>query len=139
MGFSKINYQRTWIDKVDQFEKELREDPEKRWGGRVNGQEFRQALGSYKLVCFAERLRNRDIATWDQQPQAELLRLYLINKHHWTLEQARQVQDEKDFLLVLRNELEQLKLNAAEADPVKNSVGYREGFLDFADHYESNS
>ncbi|RMM11453.1 hypothetical protein ALQ84_03568 [Pseudomonas caricapapayae] len=136
MRFPKINYKWVWADEVDRFEKALKEDPERRFSGQVSGQEYWQALGSYKLACFAERLRNGNIAIWDHPSQADILHLYLINKHHWTLEQARQIQKEGDFLLLLRSELEQLKLNGAEADPVKNSVSFLPEYLDFAAHFE---
>ncbi|GFZ70592.1 hypothetical protein PSE10C_13340 [Pseudomonas amygdali pv. eriobotryae] len=136
MGFPKINYQWVWADEVEKSEKALKENPEQRFSGQGSGQEYRQALGRYKLACFAERLRNGNIAIWNHPSQADILHLYLINKHHWTLEQARQIQKEDEILLLLRNELEQLKLNEAEADPVKNSVSFLPDYLDFAAHFE---
>jgi len=124
-----------WTQRVDQFEQRLKGNADLRWGGHDGGQHLRQALGSYKLACFAERLRGETPSTWDQPRNEDTLRLFLINKHHWTLEQARQVVGEEDFLYLLRDEVMSMKLTEKEAGPVKDSVFFRDGFQDFAQHY----
>ena len=135
MRNNRFNHLVEWTQSLDHFGQLLKGSTELRWGGDEASQHIRQALGSYKLACFAERLRSEIPPAWDQPRKEDTLRLFLINKHHWTLEQARQVEEEDDFLYLLRDELMAMKLTEIEAEPVKDSVFFREGFQDFAQHY----
>lgn len=137
MRFPKFNYEQEWTAKFGELEKRLRENAGNRWSGHVRNQELWMLLARYKLTCFAERLRNEKVEMWDHPPHNALLHLYLINKHHWALDQARQICKEEDFLLVLRKELEELKLNDVESQPVKDSLSFRDGFEGLDQHFET--
>ncbi len=137
MKFPKFNYKQEWDSKVEVLKEDRRNDALSKWNGQLLSQDYWALLASYKLSCFAERLRNKKIETWDHPPHDDLLRLYLINKHHWTLVQARQIQHEEDFLFVLREELEELKLREVESQPVEDSLSFRDDFEGFSQHFES--
>ncbi|WP_130907810.1 MULTISPECIES: hypothetical protein [unclassified Pseudomonas] len=94
------------------------------------------ALGPYKLKCFAQRLGNNLLAPWEPLKPLEALQLYLINKHHWTLNYARTFRHEKDYLLLLREEIAHLKLDRVEAYPVRLQVKNHEQRGAFTLHFD---
>ncbi|KPX54592.1 hypothetical protein LCH33_004082 [Pseudomonas amygdali] len=135
MGFEKMNYLREWYALSDRYEQALRDNPEERWARNNSDQYLRQALGAYKLKCFAERLRCSPEAIWKPLDPLEALRLYLINKHHWRLEHVRLIVDDEDFLYLLREEVLALKLSPAEAEPVWQSAQGWGTSREFAAHF----
>lgn len=105
-------------------------------GWDVESQAACQALGEYKLHCFAERLIYEYASPWRDLTQDEAISLYLINQHHWTLEQARVLKPE-DQLLVLHRELLELKLDRTEGTPVLQWLGLEVPPGDLAAHFEA--
>lgn len=116
----EIDHYREWSSALDFAEKHLKENVDLRENRDPQGQEVRVALGLYKLRCFAIRLRTDPRSTWVRWSNMEALRLYLVNKHHWTLtETIAATKTELDFLYLLHDELLDLKLSEAEAYPPK--------------------
>lgn len=111
-----------WAALVHKNQCRLDKDPGLRRDG-LYPQAAQLALGEYKLLCFAERLRGEKVI-WERDkpvPYRELLNLYLVNKHHWPLEAVRLIKS-PDLFLLLRDELDQLLLNDEEATPVRHST-----------------
>jgi hypothetical protein len=119
-----------WIAAVDKHEAEIKNGTAPRWEEVRNGQHVRMALGTYKLKCFAARICRDKSATWTRLDNLDALRLHLINKHHWTLAEARQVEKEEDFVFLLHEELLEMKLTDDEAYPV------RQWSIQFGSHRE---
>lgn len=94
------------------------------------------ALGPYKLKCFAQRISNNLLAPWGSLKPLEAMQLYLINKHHWTLNYARTFRHEKDYLLLLREEIAHLKLDRWEAHPVRLQVKNQAHRASLALHFD---
>ncbi|WP_175649458.1 hypothetical protein [Pseudomonas sp. Marseille-P9899] len=116
----EIDHYQEWSSALDFAEKYLKEHTEIREIRDPQGQEVRMALGLYKLRCFAIRVRTDSRSTWVRWSNMEALRLYLINKHHWTLaETIAATKTELDFVYLFHDELLDLKLNEEEAYPPK--------------------
>lgn len=133
----EINHYSEWAAALDKHEAELKDGTAPRWEGVRNGQEIRMALGTYKLRCFADRIRQNKVAMWVRLDRLEALRLHLINKHHWTLADARQIENEQDFLLLLHEELVQMKLTEVEARPVRQWTGHLGSRSEYEQHFEN--
>lgn len=116
----EIDHYREWSSALDFCEKYLKDNQEQRDARDPQRQEVRMALGLYKLRCFAIRLRNDPRSTWAMLTNGMALRLYLINKHHWTPAEAMAATGtELEVLYLLHDELLDLKLNEQEAYPPK--------------------
>ncbi|MFJ3368224.1 hypothetical protein [Pseudomonas sp. NPDC086251] len=114
-----MNYRSVWANLINKHQYRLDKDPSLRRDG-VYPKAAQLALGEYKLFCFAERLRGQH-SIWEQDkplPYRELLNLYLVNKHHWTLAAVR-LHKGSDIFLLLRDELDQILLTDEEATPVR--------------------
>lgn len=133
----EFNYHLEWVAALDKYEKLLIGDPSLRWDGQPNGQHTRMALGLYKLKCFAERMRESSTAIWARLDAMDALRLHLINKHHWTLPDVRQIQDEEDFVFLLHDELQQMKLTEQEAQPVRQWTDHLGVRVEYQRHYQT--
>lgn len=120
MKYSAMNYRAEWYNLVDRYEEALRNNSAHRWPGLNRRQAELEALGSYKLLCLAERIGKSPLAPWGHLTIEQALNLYLINKHHWTPSAVKDLKEE-DYLYLLRDDLERMKLSAAEAEPVKGS------------------
>ena len=132
----EINHYSEWAAALDKHEAELKNGTTPRWEDVRTGQELRMALGTYKLKCFANRISQNKASTWARLDKLEALRLYLINKHHWTLADARQVEKEEDFVFLLHEELLQMKLTEAEAHPVRQWTGHLGSRSEYEQHFE---
>lgn len=133
---SGINHYLEWSAALDKHEADLKSGATPRWEGLRVGQELRMALGTYKLKCFADRISQNQAATWVRLDALEALRIHLINKHHWTLAEARQVQNEEDFVFLLHEELLQMKLTEEEAHPVRQWTGHLGSKAEYEQHFE---
>ncbi|ALU60265.1 MULTISPECIES: hypothetical protein [Pseudomonas syringae group] len=136
MSIRNFSYIVEWLDLVDRYDQAIRTKKEPQWNGRFPDQHLRQALGDYKLKCFAERMRKSPHAIWKALDPHEALRLYLINKHHWHLDQVRSIVQDDQFLYLLRDELESMKLTPEEAAPVWQSVEHWDSSAEFALHMD---
>lgn len=116
MRNEKMNYQREWYDLRDANQERLRKQS---ISHPTDADVARNALGMYKLKCFCERLRRQYAAPWLGLTQVDAARLYLINKHHWHPEQVKGF-DLGSLLLVLHEELVQLRLTDEEFAPVRD-------------------
>ncbi|MFJ2456425.1 hypothetical protein ACIOWK_32780 [Pseudomonas protegens] len=132
----EFNHHLEWVAALDKYEKLLIGDPSLRWEGQWSGQHTRMALGLYKLKCFAERMRESSTAIWTRLGAIDALRLHLINKHHWTLQDARQIQSEEDFVFLLHDELQQMKLTEEEARPVRQWTDHHGARAEYQKHYQ---
>lgn len=92
------------------------------WNGSVDHQAARLALGDYKLECFAEGLRDKMSAPWFAPAEWDELRLYLLEKHHWSLNCVRRLKSREDFLFALHPELHSLRLTPEQSAPVREWV-----------------
>lgn len=114
----EMNHYQEWVNALDVCEKHLKENPEAHQERRGHDQDVRMALGLYKLRCFAGRLRADQRSTWTKLSSTQALRLYLINKHHWTPAQVDEAASgELDYVYLLHDELLELKLNEEESYP----------------------
>lgn len=120
MKFSRTNYRAQWNALIDRYETDLRNDQGLRWPGLNRYQAEYQAFGSYKLLCFAERIAKEPLAPWGHLTTEQALNLYLINKHHWAYDTPADLREE-DYLFLLREELALMKLTAEEAEPVRST------------------
>ena len=120
MKLSRMNYSATWDELVDRFETALRNDSSLRWPEHNRDQAELQALGSYKLLCFAERIAKNPLAPWGHLTADQALQLYLFNKHHWNPETPWHPREE-DLLFLLREELAQMKLTQVESEPIRSA------------------
>ena len=120
MKFHRMNYRAQWYDLIDRYEASLRNEQSLRWVGFNRYQAEHQALGVYKLICFAERIAKDPKAPWGHLTTDQALNLYLINKHHWPRSEVADLQ-ESDYLFLLRDELTQMKLDTQEAEPVRST------------------
>ncbi|AVB15066.1 hypothetical protein BVY11_12725 [Pseudomonas amygdali pv. morsprunorum] len=136
MSFSNFNYAAEWFGLVDRYDQAIREKKEELWSGRFPDQHLRQALGDYKLKCFAERMRKSPQAIWKALDPHEALRLYLINKHHWHPDQVRAIDRDDQFLYLLRDELVSMRLTSEEAAPVRQSVEHWDSHPEFYLHLD---
>ncbi|NNB04714.1 hypothetical protein HBN83_02225 [Pseudomonas fragi] len=135
----EIDHYAEWVAALDKHEAELKSGTAPRWEDIRAGQDLRMALGTYKLKCFAARICQNKAAIWARLDKLDALRLHLINKHHWTLAEAREVEKEEDFVFLLHEELLQMKLTEAEAYPVRQwteQKGYRG---EFEQHFENSA
>ncbi len=133
-----IYYPREWTQCVDRHEKNIADGTTARWDGGKRGQEIRMALGSYKLRCFANRLQIGQGAIWERMDWKDALRLHLLKKHHWHLDQLRGIDQEEDFLFLLHDDLIEMKLTLEEAEPVRlwtEDLGSRS---EYEEHFEAN-
>lgn len=133
----EIDHYAEWVAALDKHEAELKNGTAPRWEGTRTGQDLRMALGTYKLRCFAARICQNKAAIWARLDKLDALRLHLINKHHWTLAEARQVETEEDFVFLLQEELLQMKLTEAEANPVRQWTGHKVYKSEFEQHFEA--
>lgn len=127
----EMNHYMEWSGTLEHYEKLLTASPERKWSELPNGQALRMAIGLYKLKCFAERILSNPAATWAHMEWQDAIRLHLVNKHHWPLEQVRQLKTEDDFLFLMHDELLEMKLTEQEAYPVRqwtDHLGSREEF-----------
>lgn len=131
----RFNYHREWMAALDKYEKLLIENPRLRWEELPGDQHTRMALGLYKLKCFAERMLEGGTAIWARLEAMDQVRLYLISEHHWTLHDVRQIQDEEDFVFLLHDELEQMKLTEQEAEPVRLWTDHLGTRAQYQQHY----
>ncbi|AHC32795.1 MULTISPECIES: hypothetical protein [Pseudomonas] len=131
----EFNHHREWVAALDKYEKRLIENPDLRWEGQPRDQHTRMALGLYKLKCFAERMRKDSTAIWTRLEAMDELRLHLISEHHWTLQDVRRIQDEEDFVFLLHDELQQMKLTEQEAEPVRQWTDHLGSRGEFQQHY----
>ncbi|WP_181321613.1 hypothetical protein [Pseudomonas protegens] len=133
----EIDHYQEWVRALDWCEKRLKENPELRQERGDHGQDIRMALGLYKLRCFANRIRADQRSTWVTLTKTEALRLYLINKHHWTPAQVDEAATEElDYVYLLHEELLEFKLNEEESYPPKqwsHRFGRRS---EFEQHFE---
>lgn len=117
MKHKEINYSLMWAEAVDDQDESIRKSartPES-WDSRVS----RQAFGIYKLHCFCHRLAAKYQSPWLQLEPVEAGRLYLLNKHHWDPSLVKQL-NLIDLLLLLHEELVNMKLTYEEWEPVHN-------------------
>jgi len=136
MKLSQMNYKAHWHDLVGTFETALRNDTNLRWPGSSRDQAEMQALGTYKLHCFAERIGKNPLAAWTHLEWIDALRLYLINKHHWNLASVHGL-EESDYLYLLREELAQMKLTQEESEPIRQTFESSPSALEvFSRHWE---
>ncbi|MBC8783631.1 hypothetical protein [Pseudomonas fluorescens] len=133
---SEINHYIEWSAELDKHEANLKSGVTARWDDIRSGQDLRMAMGTYKLKCFANRIIQSNSAIWIRLDMLEALRIHLINKHHWTLAQARQVQSEEDFVVLLHEELQQLKLTEDEAAPVRQWTSQLGSRAEYEQHFE---
>ncbi|GFM48991.1 hypothetical protein PSCICE_02580 [Pseudomonas cichorii] len=129
------NHFREWADAIYKHEANLKNGVTPRWEGVRSAQELQMALGTYKLKCFAERIRQNKAATWVRLDPLDALRIHLINKHHWTLAEARQIRDEEDFIFLLHEELLQMRLTDEEAHPVRQWTSHLGSKAEFEQHF----
>lgn len=120
MKFTRMNYRAQWYNLIERYEISLRNDPSLRWSGFNKYQAEYQALGIYKLQCFAERIAKDRMAPWGNLTTEQALNLYLINKHHWTRNEVADLQED-DYLFLLRDDLAQMKLDTEEAEPIRST------------------
>ncbi|MBS6039964.1 hypothetical protein [Pseudomonas sp.] len=134
MKLPRINYRAEWEKLVSRFADELRDKPDLRWPGVNRYQAEYQALGRYKLLCFAEKIAKEPLALWGHLTTDQALQLYLINKHHWHPDQVSDLK-EVDYLYLLRDELAQLKLDTEQSHPIRSGlVESAQALQDFAPH-----
>ena len=131
----EFNHHREWMAALDKYEKLLIENPSLRWQELPGDQHTRMALGLYKLKCFAGRMLEGDTAIWARLEAMDQVRLHLISEHHWTLHDVRQIQDEEDFVFLLHDELEQMKLTKQEAEPVRLWTDHLRTRAEYQQHY----
>jgi len=132
-----IDHYREWTSALDWSEQYLKENPQLR-DSSDSTQEMRIALGLYKLRCFAIRMRTDPRSTWARPSNELMLRLYLINKHHWTPDEAAAATPrEQDFVYLLHDELLALKLNEQEASPPKQWAHRFGRKSEFLQHFEA--
>lgn len=133
----EIDYYAEWVAALDKHEAELKNGTAPRWEGTRTGQDLHMALGTYKLRCFAARICQNKAAIWARLDKLDALRLHLINKHHWTLAEARQIETEEDFVFLLQEELLQMKLTEAEANPARLWAIKKGCKSEFEQHFEA--
>lgn len=120
MKYSRMNYRAEWYGLIDRYETALRQNDAFRWPGLNGRQAELEALGSYKLLCLAERIGKSPLAPWSHLTPEQALNLHLINKHHWAPDSVKGLTEE-DYLYLLRDDLERMKLDPAEAEPVRQT------------------
>lgn len=134
MKFPRINYRAEWENLVSRFADKLRDNPSLRWPGANRYQAEHQALGCYKLLCLAEKIGKEPLALWGHLTRDQALQLHLINKHHWSPDQVRSL-EENDYLFLLREELMELKLDTEQSHPIRSALAESaQALQDFAPH-----
>ncbi|QPG61177.1 hypothetical protein HFV04_016755 [Pseudomonas sp. BIGb0427] len=123
MKLSRMNHRAYWFELVGRYEELMRSDQDLRWPGHNPHQAELQALGYYKLSCFAERIAKDPRAAWSHLTTTQALNLYLLNKHHWSPDQSANM-TEDDYLFLLRDELMQMKLTAEESAPIRSTLAH---------------
>ncbi|MFJ7312543.1 hypothetical protein ACIQVE_07180 [Pseudomonas sp. NPDC098747] len=115
-----MNYEIRWHTLCDEAKQELGNT--NIWRNDREYQVALIALKTYKLECFTRELYSNAPMLLEAHDPADLLRLYLINKHHWTLETVDSIEYPEGFHFLLGVELSQMTLNAEEARPVRSSM-----------------
>lgn len=136
MKLSRMNHRARWFELVGRCEEQIRNNQDLRWPGHNPHQAEFQALGYYKLSCFAERLAKDPRAAWSHLTTAQALNLYLLNKHHWSPDQPADL-SEDDYLYLLRDELMLMKLTIEESTPIRSTLAHSPAALrELADHLD---
>ncbi|WP_262020272.1 hypothetical protein [Pseudomonas sp. Pse35] len=117
MNAKEINYQLLWAKCVDDQDEAVRKLP--RSNESYDSRLARMAFGIYKLHCFCERLATKYASPWLELKPVEAGRLYALNKHHWHPSQVKEL-NLVDLLVLLHEELIEMKLTKEEFDPVHN-------------------
>jgi hypothetical protein len=112
----EINYVSAWAKAVDDNDAAARDG--RSYGESSDSRLMRLAFGSYKLECFLGRLRIRYETPWLKLSSLEAGRLYLLNKHHWTMEVLQQIRA-NDLLAILQEELADMAMTKEEFEPVQ--------------------
>lgn len=116
MKNKEINYQLMLGKAIDDQDEVVRGLP-RTWES-YDSRVVRLAFGTYKLQCFCERLIVRYESPWMEFGPLEAGRLYLLNKHHWSPQDVQEL-GLPDLLLLLHEELIEMKLNQEEWKPVQ--------------------
>lgn len=114
MDMSANEYYRVWVKLCGDEDDRVREMHPNQWRGGESGEQAIRALGKYKLYCFGERLIKEHACPWVKMPPNAAIKLYLLNKHHWTRE-AVDFLKEEDMLYLLHTELVEMKLDEIES------------------------
>lgn len=117
MKAKEINYQTLWFKAVDDQEEAVKKLA--RTQESDDSRRARLAFGIYKLQCFCERLAAKYQAPWIELQAVEAGRLYVLNKHHWNPSLVREL-NLLDLLVLLHEELAEMKLTTEEFEPVHN-------------------
>ena len=127
MKAKEINYELLWHKCVDDQDDAVRKQP--RTIESYDSKLARAAFGMYKLQCFCERLAAKYASPWLVFQPVEAGRIYLLNKHHW---HPSQVQDLNvvDLLLLLHQELLEMKLTSEEFAPVQRWAVHMDCYAD---------
>ncbi|TDV54449.1 hypothetical protein EC919_104185 [Pseudomonas graminis] len=111
----ELNYVAAWAKAVDDNDATARKTVS--YSESSDSRLMRIAFGSYKLECFLERICVKYSTPWLNLSSLEAGRLYLLNKHHWTLEVLKMV-EKNDLIALLHEELAELSLTREEFQPV---------------------
>lgn len=117
-----VNYADEWRDRLETVvNKALPE------GSRVTDRDFRdgayKAYPGYLLFCFCEKYRQQYATHWQAFEGFLPAQLYLIEKHHWLPDQAF-VLDEEQLLLLLHQELVEMRLPQHAHQKLEHDFGY---------------
>jgi hypothetical protein len=122
MSVEPMNYGFEWATLCAERREHLAKQP----GGQytsLDSQSRIDVLGEYKMMCFSERIRVRSRAIWKRPTAIEAIQLYVINKHHWPLDEVENL-EVSDFVFLLREELEELLLSPEEFEPIRQQVAH---------------
>lgn len=130
MKSKEINYGLMWAKAVDDQDEVVRKLPRSK--EPYDSHASRLAFGAYKLQCFCHRIAAKLATPWLELSPLEAGRLHLINKHHW---HPRDVQDLNlvDLLLLLHEELAEMKLTEVEWAPVHSWTSHMECYASLAE------
>lgn len=136
MSYEKINFGMEWANLCGEQRDKLKVS--KDFNGCRNTDEIsrRLAFGEYKLMCFAERNRMASDALFEPLHPLDALRLYLINEHHWSLAQVRDLQTVDDLMFVLRRQVMNMKLDPQEAQPIATQLLGSDELLHYLPHFD---
>ncbi|WP_323151429.1 hypothetical protein [Pseudomonas glycinae] len=123
----EINYEGMWYRAVDDQEEAIKKLP--RSLESYDSKRARLAFGIYKLQCFCERLVAKYASPWLELSLVEAGRLFVINKHHWHPSQVNEL-NLVDLLLLLHEELVEMKLTKEEFEPVHNWAMHLDCYVD---------
>lgn len=129
MKTKEINYEILWHKCVDDQDEAIRKLP--RTIESHDSKLSRAAFGIYKLQCFCERLVAKYASPWLELKPVEAGRLYLLNKHHWHPSQVKDL-NLVDLLLLLHEELIEMKLTKEEFEPVHNWAMHQDCYGELA-------